>query len=592
MTVNPENCRIEPLLKEVSILRILLSLRSILQAILAVSICLLFGLANTHADERPASGLTAQSDLGMVVSVSKPASQVGRSILNSGGNAVDAAVATAFALAVTWPEAGNIGGGGFMLVHPGNGERPVVVDYREIAPAAATADMFAKGIGSQYRLVGVPGTVHGLKLVHEQIGRLPWKELVEPAVALARDGFPISAELARSLNQVIETSPENTELRRVYGQDNGQRPWKADDRLVQTDLANTLALIASDGADAFYTGKVADAFEAEMKLGGGIITKADLAGYQAKIRTPIHGTYRGFDIFASPPPSSGGTAVVEMLNIVETFNLRQHGRWSAKTIHVMIESMRRAYFDRARWLGDPDFTKIPGQLTTKEYASVLASSISLRNATSSAKLGAEILSPEEAPHTTHFSVIDRDGMAVSNTYTLEDSWGSRIVVRGAGFLLNNEMGDFNPQPGVTNSKGLIGTKPNLVVAGKRMLSSMTPVVVSKNGRVTLITGSPGGRTIINTVFCVLLNVLEFEMPLRDAVDAPRLHHAWMPDAITMEAGLLENHKSQIDQLRQMGHQINPTPKRQGDAHSISVNLETGKRTGVADKRRDGWAAPQ
>ncbi len=557
-----------------------------------MSVCLTFRLSNTYADESPASGLTTQSDLGMVVSVSKPASEVGRTILNSGGNAVDAAVATAFALAVTWPEAGNIGGGGFMLIHPGGGERPVVVDYREIAPAAATVDMFANGIGSQYRLVGVPGTVRGLKLAHEQFGRLAWKDLVEPSVALARDGFQIRAELARALNQLIETSPDNPELRRIYGQDNGQRPWKADDRLVQTDLANTLALIASDGADAFYTGKIADAFDAEMKLGGGVITKADLAGYQAKIRTPIHGTYRGFDIFASPPPSSGGTALVEMLNIVETFNLRQHGRWSAKTIHVMIESMRRAYYDRARWLGDPAFTKIPGQLTTKEYASELASSISLTNATSSAKLGAEILSPEEAPNTTHFSVMDRDGMAVSNTYTLEDSWGSRIVVRGAGFLLNNEMGDFNPQPGITNSQGLIGTKPNLVVAGKRMLSSMTPVVVSKNGRVTLVTGSPGGRTIINTVFCVLLNVLEFEMPLRDAVDAPRLHHAWMPDTITMEAGLLENHQQQIDRLREMGHQINPTPKRQGDAHSISVNLETGKRTGVADQRRDGWSTPQ
>ena len=566
--------------------------RSVVQVILAMSACLAIGVRNCRAEEFPANGLTAQSDLGMVVSVSKPASEVGRATLNAGGNAVDAAISTAFALAVTWPEAGNIGGGGFMLVHPGNGERPVVIDYREIAPAAATVDMFAKGISSQYRLVGVPGTVRGLKLAHEQFGRLPWKDLVEPAVALARHGFQISAELASSLNQVIETSPDNKELRRVYGQDNGQRAWKADDTLVQTDLANTLVLIASEGADAFYTGKVADDFEAEMKLGGGMITKADLAGYKAKIRTPIHGSYRGFDIFASPPPSSGGTAVVEMMNIVETFNLRQEGRWSAKTIHVMLESMRRAYFDRARWLGDPDFTKIPGQLTTKEYASALASSISLTHATSSAKLGAEILSPEEAPNTTHFSVIDRDGMAVSNTYTLEDSWGSRIVVRGAGFVLNNEMGDFNPRPGITNSKGLIGTKPNQIVPGKRMLSSMTPVVVSKNGRVTLLTGSPGGRTIINTVFCILLNVLEFDMPLRDAVDAPRFHHAWMPDSVTMESALLENHKTQINRLTEMGHHISLTPKRQGDAHSISVNLETGKRTGAADRRRDGWASSQ
>ena len=566
--------------------------RAVVQAALAVSICFTIDVVTCHSDELPSGGLTALSDLGMVVSVSKPASEVGRKILNAGGNAVDAAVATAFALAVTWPEAGNIGGGGFMLIHPGDGERPVVIDYREIAPAAATVDMFAHGIGSQYRLVGVPGTVRGLKLAHEQFGRLPWKDLVEPAVGLARGGFQISAELARSLNQVIETSPDNSELRRVYGKENGQRAWKADDRLVQSDLANTLALIESDGAEGFYSGKVADAFEAEMKLGGGVITKVDLAGYQAKIRTPVHGTYRGFDIFASPPPSSGGTVLVEMLNIVETFKLRKYDRSSATTMHFMIESMRRAYLDRARLLGDPAFTKVPAQLTTKEYASELASSISLAGATSSANLGAEILSPEESPNTTHFSVIDRDGMAVSNTYTLEDSWGSRIVVRGAGFLLNNEMGDFNPRPGITNTKGLIGTKPNLVFAGKRMLSSMTPVVVSKNGRVTLITGSPGGRTIINTVFCVLLNVLEFEMPLRDAVDAPRFHHAWMPDTITMEAGLHENHQQEINRLTEMGHHIDPKPKRQGDAHSISVNLETGKRAGVADQRRDGWSSPQ
>ena len=573
-------------------MRILPSIRSIANAIVAIPICLTIGAANSRAEQHPASGLTARSHLGMVVSVSKPASEIGRTTLDAGGNAVDAAIATAFALAVTWPEAGNIGGGGFMLIHPGNSEPPIVIDYREIAPAAASVDMFAKGIGSQYRLVGIPGTVRGLKLAHEQFGRLAWKDLVEPAAALARDGFQISDELAISLNQVIETSPDNKELRRVYGQENGKRMWKADDRLVQIELANTLALIASEGADAFYTGKVADAFEAEMKSGGGLITKADLVGYQAKIRTPIHGTYRGFDIFASPPPSSGGTAVVEMLNIVEPFKLRQEGRWSAKTIHFMLESMRLAYYDRARWLGDPDFTKIPGQLTTKEYAAELASSISLTNATSSAKLGAEILSPEEPPNTTHFSVIDRDGMAVANTYTLEDSWGSRIVVRGAGFLLNNEMGDFNPQPGLTNSKGLIGTKPNQIVAGKRMLSSMTPVVVSKNGHVTLVTGSPGGRTIINTVFCILMNVLEFEMPLRDAVDAPRFHHAWMPDTVTMESALLENRKTQIDLLSKMGHHISHTPKRQGDAHSISVNLQTGERTGAADRRRDGWASSQ
>ena len=484
-----------------------------------------------------------------MVSVSRPASEAGKQILDAGGNAVDAAVAVGFALAVTWPEAGNIGGGGFMLVHPTNGAPPTVFDYRERAPAAATVEMFATGDESQYRLVGVPGTVRGMKLAHEKWGRLKWEAVVQPSVALARDGFIVSPELALSLNTVLEANRENVELQRVLGRDGGKLAWQGGERLIQNDLAETLRLIALHGPDGFYRGKTAEAITDEMKRGGGLITAADLADYRTHERTPIHGTYRGYDVYGPPPPSSGGTVLVQMLNTAEGFELRREGRWSVKTLHTMVECMQRAYCDRARHLGDPDFNQIPAHLVTKEYGTKLAQSISPSAATPSAALGADILSPPDKPLTTHFSVIDHEGMAVSNTYTLEDEYGSRIVVRGAGFLLNNEMGDFNPRPGFTDTTGLIGTKPNLVAPGKRMLSSMCPVVVAKNGRPVLVTGSPGGRTIINTLFCVVMNVLEFEMPLREAVDAPRMHHAWMPDKLRIEASLLKEHGPAIEQLR-------------------------------------------
>jgi gamma-glutamyltranspeptidase/glutathione hydrolase len=548
--------------------------------------------SSTQGNDLTHQGLLATSNRGMVVSVSRPASDVGQQILDAGGNAVDAAVAVGFALSVTWPEAGNIGGGGFMLVHPSDGKPPSVIDYREKAPGAATVEMFATGDESPYLHVGVPGTVRGLKVAHQRFGRLSWENVVRPSVDLARDGFVVSEELAKSLNGIIEKYPNNEELVRVFAQDRGQRKWRSGDRLVQSDLAETLDSIAVNGADAFYTGKIADAITTEMKRGGGLITTADLAAYQAVERVPVHGTYRGYDVFASPPPSSGGTALVQMLNTAEGFVLRREGRWSVRTLHIMIECMRRAYCDRARYLGDPEFNQIPSHLVTKDYASKLKETISTSQATSSATLGADILSPGDRLHTTHFSVIDQAGMAVSNTYTLEDDFGSRIVVRGAGFLLNDEMGDFNPKPGVTDATGLIGTRPNLVAPGKRMLSSMCPVVVSQNGRVVLVTGSPGGRTIINTLFCVVMNVLEFEMPLREAIDAPRMHQQWMPDAVRMEAGLLNGHALEVTKLRGMGHTVDDKPRIQGDAHSIFVEQKSGNRLGVVDPRRSGWAAGQ
>ncbi len=486
------------------------------------------------ASAQPPKAATVESRGGVVVCVSPPAADVGLAILKKGGNAVDAAVATGFALAVTWPEAGNIGGGGFMMV-AAPGKDPTCFEYRETAPAAAKVDLLADGkvTGFDHKVAGVPGTVRGLALAHAKYGKLPWKEVVRPAMDLAADGFTVNAVLASGLNKVLaDPKTTNAEFKRVYGKPDGSK-WKDGDRLVQMDLACTLLFIAG-GPDAFYTGNLADLLEKEMKAGGGLITKADLEAYKANERKPIHTTFRGFDMYGPPPPSSGGIAIAEALNILENFDLKKHGRWSPETNHLMIEATKRAFADRAKYLGDPDFTKIPDNLTTKEYAKKLAVGIDLAKSTPSADLAPEIMLDKESDSTTHFSVIDKDGLAVSNTYTLENSYGNRVVVRGAGYILNNEMTDFNPRPGFTSSKGQIGTKPNQIAPGKRMLSSMTPVIVLKDGKPVLITGSPGGRTIINTVLCVVLNVTEFGMSVEDAVSAPRMHHQWFPDAAKFE----------------------------------------------------------
>jgi gamma-glutamyltranspeptidase / glutathione hydrolase len=525
---------------------------------------------------------------GAVVSVSPPASDVGAAILRKGGNAVDAAVATAFALAVTYPAAGNVGGGGFMVVHPPKGQgSPTVFEYRETAPAAATADMFAKNADYlSAKAVGVPGTVRGLELAHRRFGKLPWKELVEPAVKFAADGFVLDGVLANQLNSLVASSERFPELRRVFGKAGGNGDWSAGDKLVQPDLAKTLWQVAEQGADAFYQGPVADLIVATMQSDGGLITKADLAAYKAKERAPIHGTYRGYDVYGPPPPSSGGIGLVEMLNVLENFDLRSYGRWAPETSHLMIETMRRTYRDRAAYLGDADFVAIPERLTTKEYARQLAAGIDLHHATPSASLAGEIKLADESPETTHFSVIDRDGLAVANTYTLEHSFGSRVVVRGGGFLLNNEMSDFNPKPGVTTRRGQIGTPANQVAPGKRMLSSMTPTIVAKDGKPFLITGSPGSRTIINTVLCVVVNVLDFDMDARAAVDADRLHHQWFPDEARLEH--LRDHADLVEKLRAMGHKV--AGGRQGDAHSIVVDPKTGAYHAAEDRRIIGKAS--
>jgi gamma-glutamyltranspeptidase/glutathione hydrolase len=523
---------------------------------------------------------------GMVVCVSPPAAEVGVSVLKKGGNAVDAAVAVAFAMAVTWPEAGNLGGGGFMMVAP-PGKAPNCVEYRETAPAAAGPTLFADGRVSAYshKASGVPGTVRGLGLAHAKYGKLPWKDVVTPAVEMAEKGFKVTDGLAWSIGWVLASpTTTNQEFQRVYGKPGGGR-WEIGDTMKLPDLGRTLRLVAEKGADEFYTGEPAEKLAAEMKLGGGIMTKDDIAKYTAKERTPIKTTFRGHDVYGPPPPSSGGTGIALMLNILENFDLKKQGRWSPETNHLIIEAMRRSYADRARHLGDPDFTTIPPHLVTKEYAKTLAAGIDRKRATPSEKVAPEIPLAGEGDSTTHFSVVDKDGMAVSNTYTLEHSYGNRVVVRGSGYVLNNEMTDFNPVPGVTTRSGQIGTKANLVGPGKRMLSSQTPVIVLKDGKPVLVTGSPGGRTIVNTSLCVVLNVVEFGMPVQEAVDAPRWHHQWFPDVARFEG--FSAHPDLVQGLTNMGHRVSPS--RQGDAHSIWVDPATGRFHGAADRRIEGLA---
>jgi gamma-glutamyltranspeptidase/glutathione hydrolase len=529
---------------------------------------------------------------GVVVTVSASAAEAGLSILKQGGNAVDAAIATAFALAVVYPPAGNLGGGGFMLVHPAPGAGdPVSFIYRETAPAAATPAMFTKN-DTQYthKAIAVPGTVRGLALAHRRFSTLPWSRLLQPAVKLARDGFLVDGTLVDLLNTYLEDKYTigHTEFLRVFGRPGGGR-WAGGDRLVQPDLARTLQQLADLGPEAFYQGPIADQIMAEMARGHGLITARDLAGYQALECKPLTTRYRGrYDVYVTPPPSAGGVCLLEELNMVQSFDLKAWGRWSPQTVHVMAEAMRRANYDRARFLGDPAFVQIPAYLTTPEYGRQLAAAIDLHKVTRSRDLSVDIPLAPEGPETTHFSIIDHNGMAVANTFTLERLWGSRIVVQNMGFLLNNNMFGFNLFPGVTNAEGTIGTPPNTIAPGKRMVSSMTPTIVAENGAVKLVTGTPGTRAIPNTLLCILVNLFDFGMPVRAAIDAPRFSHEWFPDHISFETP--ERYPELVTSLNEMGHAVVRTgPRPQGDAHTIGV---AGRRhyVGVADMRRNGKAA--
>jgi gamma-glutamyltranspeptidase / glutathione hydrolase len=555
------------------------------QAVLLVA--LLTGASAPTAQE-PDLGLPSKD--GLVVCVSAPACDAGAAVLARGGNAVDAAVATAFALAVTHPAAGNIGGGGFMIVRRPSGA-VTTFEYREKAPLRSTRTMYLGADGqidrsltsSGYLAPGVPGTVRGLELAHKKFGKLSWKEVVLPSIALA-DGFTISANLARGLNREIEGPMAKFPASVAAFAKPGGGEWVEGDRLLQGDLSRTLRAIADGGADAFYKGWIADRIAEDMQANGGLISKDDLARYRAKERAPVRGTYKGYVVFSMPPPSSGGVALVEMLNIVEPFDLKSKGLLTPPALHLQIEAMRRAYLDRARHVGDPAFVDVPiKKLTSKKYARSVAATIDSAKASSSVDLGKDIVTvpTTEADETTHFSVIDRNGLAVTSTYTLEGSYGSHVVVKGAGFLLNNEMGDFNRKPGETNLTGDIGTAANLIEPGKTMISSMTPTIVAKDGKLVLLTGSPGGRTIINTVFTIVLGVIEYGLTGREAVDLARMHHQWLPDRASLESrgGVTEE---TLAGLKAMGHEVRPQ-ERQGDAHSIWIGPD-GTPYGVHDKR--------
>jgi len=524
---------------------------------------------------------------GMVVAQERLASEAGAQVLREGGTAVDAAVATAFLLAVTHPIAGNIGGGGFLLVRRADG-RAEVIDFRETAPTGSHPRMFQEqGRYSEVlhhesiRSVGVPGTVRGLYLAWRRHGRLPWKRLVEPAAALARDGFPVTETLADSLKQFLPEFQKNPAALAQFTR--GGRAYEPGETLVQPELARTLARLAAKGPDDFYRGETARLIEKEMKAQGGLITLKDLAAYRARVRKPLKGSYRGFDVLTVPPPSGGGLAVLEMLNVIEGFDLKELGRDSAPLLHLEAEAMRRAFADRARWIGDPAFNRaIPlARLTSKAYAASLRRGIDPTKASLSSP--DSLSGSQEKEETTHISVVDAARNAVSLTYTLEDNYGSKRVVPGGGFLLNNEMGDFNGQPGLTDATGLIGTKPNLAAPGKRMLSSMAPTILLRKGRLFMVTGSPGGRTIPNTVLQTILNVVDFGMEAQAAVDAPRIHHQWLPDRIGFEKGRMD--AAVMEALKARGHALYERP-RTGVAQVIVVGPD-GNLVGGADHLR--WA---
>ncbi|MET4601585.1 gamma-glutamyltranspeptidase/glutathione hydrolase [Bradyrhizobium sp. JR4.1] len=531
---------------------------------------------------------------GMVVAQEKISAQVGADILRRGGNAVDAAVATGFAMAVTYPRAGNIGGGGFMVIHSTERNEDITIDYRETAPAATTPQIFLGADGKPDAAksrdsalgVGVPGTVAGLALALEKYGsgRFTLAQLLEPAIALARDGFLVGDDIADTLPGWHKRLVRWPSSARIFSRPDGT-PLSEGDRLVQSDLAETLSAVAAQGPRGFYEGPVAEKLAKAVADAGGIMTPADLKSYQAVIRAPVRGTYRGYDIVSMPLPSSGGVVLVETLNILEGFQLADLKQGSPASLHLLIEAMKRAYADRARYLGDPAFVNAPiGTLTAKDYAAKLRATISADRATPSKQLVSTATSPHEGSNTTHFSVVDGSGNAVSNTYTLNFSYGVGLVADGTGVLLNNELDDFTAAVGASNAYGLVGYEANLPGPGKRPLSSMSPTIVLKDGKPVLVTGSPGGSRIISTVLQVIVNVLDYKMDVAAAVAAPRLHHQWLPDEVRIESGFSDN---VLLELKAMDHLI-VTPMGQTSANSIAVTANGP--LGAPDPRSRGAEA--
>jgi gamma-glutamyltranspeptidase / glutathione hydrolase len=533
----------------------------------------------------------ARGKHGAVVSAEPHATRIGLQVLKNGGNAIDAAVAVALALAVTHPSAGNLGGGGFMVIRMADG-RTAALDFRETAPGAAHRDMYLREDGSVDPVKslwgslagGVPGSPAGLLAAHAKFGSKPFAQLVAPAIRLARKGIEVDHFLARGLGGKTRIFDQFETTKAVFYKDG--RPLRQGDRLVQSDLADTLTRLAEGKFDGFYKGETAKRFVAHMAKAGGLITAADMAGYRPVWREPVRGTYRGHVILSMPPVSSGGIAVIQMLNILEAYDLRKSGHLASATIHLLAEAMKRAYADRARWLGDPGFYKVPQKgMLAKAYAEKLRASIKLDKATAVAPglpKGAK-----ESDDTTHFSVVDAAGNAVSCTTTINSSFGSGLVVDGLGFLLNNEMDDFSAKPGVPNQFGLIGGKANAIAPGKRMLSSMTPTIVLKDDKLRLVLGSPGGGRIINTVLQVILNVVDHELPVDIAVRAPRVHHQWKPTHLYYERTALSADVRRA--LLARGHTLAARPRGIGRCQAIELRKD-GTRIAAADPRSGGSAA--
>lgn len=557
--------------------------------VVAVSTLLLLSISQLF----PASRYPVRARHGLVVAADQLAAEAGVSVLKQGGNAVDAAVATGFALAVTYPGAGNIGGGGFMVVRMADGEA-ISIDFRETAPAAAHRDMYLDAAGNVvpsrttygHLAAGVPGSVAGLLLALEKYGTMDRARVLQPAIDLAEKGFPLNFRLAHSLEETAKDFSRFPGSMQSFSK-NGT-PYAEGEILRQPELAATLHLIAEKGNDGFYRGKTADRIVDEMKRGQGLITHEDLEDYLPIVREAIHGTYRGYEIISMPPPSSGGVTLIQLLNILEAYPMNQYGWNSSRYAHRIVEAERRAYADRAEYLGDPAFVHMPiTTLISKEYAAGRRASIDTLRASKSDTVTHGTVPPYESPQTTHYSVADSLGNCVSVTTTLNDSYGCKVVVEGAGFLLNNEMDDFSAKPGVPNLYGLVGNEANAIAPGKRMLSSMTPTIVLKDGKPWLIVGSPGGPQIITTVLQIVLNMIENRMNVQEAVDAPRFHHQWLPDKIAFEKRAFQT--DVIERLSSIGHTLDETGSIMGSVQAIFFDTKHGLLLGASDPRGYGEA---
>ena len=568
-------------------------------AFVILSVCGVLGCGLASAQQAPIIADTllmqpVRAEKAMVVTQEAQASRIGLAVLKKGGNAVDAAVAVGFALAVTLPRAGNLGGGGFMLVHLARDKQTLAIDYRETAPSSAKRDMFLDAQGNadpkksrdSGLAVGVPGTVAGLELAFKKYGsgKLAWAELIAPAIALARNGVVVADDLADSLPQAQKRLSAYPATAKIFLKSDLSAP-KTGEVLIQSDLAQTLDLIARFGAAGFYQGGVAEKISVAVQAAGGAMSVADLAGYEAKIRKPVSGTYKGLSVVSMPPPSSGGVHVIEILNMLEALPMPAAQAPNAQSLHLFAEAMKIAYADRSEYLGDPDFVKVPvAALTSKRYAATRIKEIDTNRAKPSREIKPGPVAPYESDQTTHFSIFDEDGNAVANTYTLNFSYGLGLVAEGTGVMLNNELDDFAAKTGVPNGFGLVGGDANAPAAGKRPLSSMSPTLVFDQGRVVMVTGSPGGSRIISTVLNVMTNVIDYKMGVMEAVSAPRIHHQWLPDELRVERGVSPD---TIALLEAKGHKV-VVGGSSGSAHTIVVT--TRGLEGAADMRQRGTLA--